>query len=203
MDFENASPRLKISQTLRQSARWVLLHIIAWPACSVSWKIYGCKFSLRYWKSIRFKTGVVDFEGHQFSCKLIRVSFYSWLSRVASWASVTNERFEMNWQFGMLKLTPLLMIPTYPTHSDYYNLVIQFNEFDLSKFRFFFVWFCLKRQRAYTNGRICINNACIRFLLHCASDGNVIFKTFSITLQHISCQDLHQNVFPTWLSGWV
>ena len=39
--------------------------------------------------------------------------------------------------------------------------------------------------------------------LHCASDVNVIFKTFSITLQHISCHDLHQNVFPTWLPVYV
>ena len=40
-------------------------------------------------------------------------------------------------------------------------------------------------------------------LLYCASDFNVIFKTFSITWQQISCQDLHQNVFPRWLAVHV
>ena len=32
--------------------------------------------------------------------------------------------------------TPL-KIPTYPSHPDYYSLVIKFNVFGLSKFRFF------------------------------------------------------------------
>ena len=31
------------------------------------------------------------------------------------------------------------------------------------------------------NDRLCINYACITFLLYCVSDVNVIFKTFVIT----------------------
>ena len=41
--------------------------------------------------------------------------------------------------------------------------------------RMFNVWFCWKRLRAYTNDRLCINYACITFLLYCASDFSVIF----------------------------
>ena len=37
-----------------------------------------------------------------------------------------------------------------------------------SKFRFFYVAFCWKRLRAYTNDILCINNACITVLLYCA-----------------------------------
>ena len=78
------------------------------------------------------------------------------------------------------KYTPL-KIPTYPTHPDYYSLVIKFNVLGLSKFRFFYVRFYEKRLRAYTNDKFCIHYACITCLLNRASDVNVIFKTFSIT----------------------
>ena len=54
------------------------------------------KFALRYWKSIRFKTGVVDFEGHKFSYKLTRVSFDFWLNRFASLASFMIAHSSLN-----------------------------------------------------------------------------------------------------------
>ena len=47
-------------------------------------------------------------------------------------------------------------LPTYPTHPDYYSLVIKFIILGLSKFRIFYVRFCWKRLRAYTNDRLCI-----------------------------------------------
>ena len=45
--------------------------------------------ALRYWKSIRFKTVVIDFEGHKISYNLTCVSFDSWLNKFASFASYT------------------------------------------------------------------------------------------------------------------
>ena len=92
---------------------------------------------------------------------------------------------------------------TYPTHPDYYSLVIKFKSLGPFKVSIFYIRFCWKRLRAYTNDRSCVNYACITCLLYCASDVNVIFKTFSITWQQICCHDLHQNVFPTWLSVYV
>ena len=86
---------------------------------------------------------------------------------------------------------------------NYYGLVIKLNVLGLSKFWIFYVWFYWKRLRAYTKDRLCKNYACITCLLYCASYVNVIFKTFSITSQQISCHDLHQNVFPTWLPVYV
>ena len=37
-----------------------------------------------------------------------------------------------------------LKIATYPTHSDYYSLVIKFKILSLSKSLISFVWFCLQ-----------------------------------------------------------
>ena len=150
---------------------------------------------------------MVDFEGHKFSCKFTQLILipdsmvlrHLLLSRlhIHHW-TIGNEltvRYAQNY-------TPD-KIPTYPTHPDYYSLVIKFNVLSLSKFRFFYVWFNWKRLGAYTNDRLCTNYACITCLLYCASDVNVIFKTFSITWQQISSHDLHQNVFPTWLPVYV
>ena len=53
-------------------------------------------------KSISFKTGVVDFEGHKFSCKLTRVSFDSWLNRFASFASFAIAHSSFNDSISMM-----------------------------------------------------------------------------------------------------
>ena len=146
---------------------------------------------------------MVDFEGHKFGCKLTRVCLDSLLNRIAYlllsrlhiiYWTIINEltaRYAQNY-------TPL-KIPTYPTHPKYYSRVIKFNVLGLSKFRSFFIRFYWKRLRAYTNDILCINYACIMCLLYCASDVNVIFKTFLITWQQLSCHDLHQSVIPTWM----
>ena len=77
------------------------------------------------------KVPVVDFEGHKFRFKLTRVSFDSWLNGFASFASfglhihhwkIRNEltvRYAQNYT--------RLKISTYPTHTNYYSLVIKFN----------------------------------------------------------------------------
>ena len=87
-------------------------------------------------------------------------------------------------------------MPPFPTHPVYYSLVIKFYVLCLSKFRVCYVRFYWKRLRAYTNDRLCINYACFTCLLYCASDVNVIFKTFSITWQQIPGHDLHQMSSP-------
>ena len=83
---------------------------------------------------------MVDFEGHKFSCKLTRVSFDSWLNRSVSFTSFMIAH--LSWTIrneltvGYAQNYNPLKIPTYPTHSDYYSLVINFNVLCLSKFRF-------------------------------------------------------------------
>ena len=59
---------------------------------------------------------------------------------------------ELTVQYAQIN-TPL-KIPTYPTHSNYYIVVIKFN-INIQNVRF-----CWKRPRAYTNDRLCINTAC-------------------------------------------
>ena len=143
---------------------------------------------------------MVDFEGHQFSCKLTPFSFDSWLNRFAAWASFKIVLYIHHWTIGneftvrYAQIYTPLKIPTYPTHPDYFSQEIKFNILGLSKFRFFTSSFVGHTQ----NDILCVNYACITCLF-CAIDINVDFKTFSITWQHISCHDLHLNVFPTCL----
>ena len=149
---------------------------------------------------------MVDFEGHKFSFKLTHVSFDSWHNIFASFASFTIAHSSLNglkWIDSSVcsKLHPFKetdMPPPWLLLSS--NKIQSLGSFKVS---IFYVRFCWKMLREYTNDRSCINYACITCLLYCASDVNVIFKTFSITWQQICCHDLHQNVFPTRLSVYV
>ena len=150
---------------------------------------------------------MVDFEGHKFSYKLTRVSFDSWLNRFVSFAYSTVAHSSLNdkkWIDSSVcsKLHPfkIIDVPHPPWLLQSRNKIQRLGPFKVSIFYVRSYW---KRLRAYTNDRICINYACITCLLYSARDVNVIFKTFSITWQQISCHDLHQKVFPTWLPLYV
>ena len=71
------------------------------------------------------------------------------------------------------QINTLLKMWTYPTHPDYYSLVIKLNILGFSKFLYFNIRFCCNRLSVYTHDRSCIN--CIMCLLYCASDVNLNF----------------------------
>ena len=97
--------------------------------------------ALRYWKSIRFKTGWLILKDTNSAASYhtlvlipnstdLRPLILSLLH--IHHLTIRNEltvRYTQNY-------TPF-KIPTYPTHPDYYSLVIKFNVLGLSKFRFF------------------------------------------------------------------
>ena len=68
-----------------------------------------------------------------------------------------------------------LKIPPYHTHCDHYSLAIKFNILGISKFRFFCPVLLEEAKGIYTNERLCINYACIMFLLYFTSDVNKNF----------------------------
>ena len=88
-----------------------------------------------------------------------------------------------------------LKILPYPTHSDYCSLVIKFNILSLSKFYFFSVSFVCKVKDHLQMTDSDKITPCITFLLHCASDVNVIFEDVlnHVTKYILTCFTLNRN----------